>query len=226
MYNTDLPTREDLPSSAQLLRSTLIALGVAAGLLVTVILPAEYGIDPTRLGRALGLTQMGEIKMQLAEDAARDAEIDRQAMAAVAPIAKARDDEGALSEHERPEPSSMAADSTDSATSPVATEWTDIVSLTLAPGEAAEIKLFMKQGEIADYEWSVPSGHLNSDLHGDGSAGQSASYRKGRAETGDAGQLTASFDGSHGWFWRNRSNGDVDLILRVKGQYSEIKRVI
>ena len=34
-----------------------------------MVLPAEYGIDPTGVGRALGLTQMGEIKVQLAEEA-------------------------------------------------------------------------------------------------------------------------------------------------------------
>ena len=30
MYNTDMPTRAELPSSAQLVRSTVIAAGVAA----------------------------------------------------------------------------------------------------------------------------------------------------------------------------------------------------
>jgi hypothetical protein len=59
MYNTDLPTRAELPSTTRLLRSTVIALLVAAALLVTTVLPAEYGIDPTGIGRALGLTQMG-----------------------------------------------------------------------------------------------------------------------------------------------------------------------
>src|SRR5215207_3045436 len=72
MYNTDMPTRAELPSSAQLVRSTLIASGVAAALLVTVVLPSEYGIDPTGAGRALGLTEMGAIKTQLADEAKAD----------------------------------------------------------------------------------------------------------------------------------------------------------
>jgi hypothetical protein len=62
MYNTDLPTRAELPSSRQLLRSTAIAFVVAGALLTTTVLPAEYGIDPTGIGGALGLTQMGQIK--------------------------------------------------------------------------------------------------------------------------------------------------------------------
>ena len=72
MYNTDMPSRAELPSSGQLLRSTLIAAGVAAALLVTVVLPAEYGIDPTGTGRLLGLAEMGGIKTQLHQEAEAD----------------------------------------------------------------------------------------------------------------------------------------------------------
>lgn len=77
------PTTPSEPaSSRQLLRSTLLALAVAALLLVTIVLPAEYGIDPTRAGRVLGLTRMGEIKTRLAREAAADAAADRAAAAA------------------------------------------------------------------------------------------------------------------------------------------------
>lgn len=61
------------PTPGKLLRSTLVALAVALLLLVTVVFPAEYGIDPTGVGRVLGLTRMGEIKTRLAKEAAADA---------------------------------------------------------------------------------------------------------------------------------------------------------
>ena len=80
MYNTDMPNRAELPSTGKLIRSTLLAAVAATVLLVTVVLPAEYAIDPTGAGRLLGLTDMGEIKQQLAEEA----ELDR-ANAAAAP---------------------------------------------------------------------------------------------------------------------------------------------
>jgi hypothetical protein len=72
MFNSQIPDISELPTSRQLVRSTLIALVGAGALLVTVVLPSEYGIDPTGAGRILGLTEMGEIKMQLAEEAAAD----------------------------------------------------------------------------------------------------------------------------------------------------------
>lgn len=51
----------------------LIALAVAVLLLVTVVLPAEYGVDLTGVGRVIGLTRMGEIKTRLDKEAAADA---------------------------------------------------------------------------------------------------------------------------------------------------------
>lgn len=56
-----------------LIRSTLLAAGAAGAILVLFWLPAEYGIDPTRVGALTGLTEMGEIKQQLAAEAEADA---------------------------------------------------------------------------------------------------------------------------------------------------------
>ena len=72
MFNAEKPSLDELPSSKQLIRSTVIAGASAVAILVTVVLPAEYGIDPTGLGRAIGLSEMGEIKRQLADEAEAD----------------------------------------------------------------------------------------------------------------------------------------------------------
>jgi len=73
MYNTPLPTQAELPTTARLLRSTIIALISAIIILVAFILPSEYGIDPTGIGKKLGLTEMGQIKVQLAAEAEAEA---------------------------------------------------------------------------------------------------------------------------------------------------------
>ena len=74
----------DAPSGRSLLRSTLIALAVAAVVLVVCVLPAEYGVDPTGMGRVLGLTQMGEVKLALAEEAASNAAAEASADSVIA----------------------------------------------------------------------------------------------------------------------------------------------
>lgn len=220
MYNTDLPTRAELPSNGQLLRSTGIALVGAAVLLITVILPSEYAIDPTGVGRILGLTQMGEIKEQLAEEAELDAQ---RSVIVTTPVQ-------AAPEVTKSEATDEPVETTDTVAvdeeEPPVNEWTDEVSLQLKPGEAAEIKLAMQSGAVVEFEWVAEPGHLNSALHGDGTQGEAITYRNGRAEPGHSDSLTAAFDGTHGWFWRNRSNETVTMILRVRGGYSEIKRVI
>jgi hypothetical protein len=75
---------EATPSGAALARSTLLALVIAGVLLVTCVLPAEYGIDPTGVGRMLGLTQMGEVKQAMAEEAAANAAAQASADSAAA----------------------------------------------------------------------------------------------------------------------------------------------
>lgn len=198
MYNTDLPRRADLPTSGQLLRSTVAAALVAAALLVTIVLPSEYGIDPTRIGRAFGLTQMGEIKVALAAEAAKD-----RAAAAKAP----------------PAPQASAGAPGQSHT----------MTVRLKPGQGAEIKVAMRKGAAVRYEWTTQGGSVNYDTHGDpvnAPKGFYHGYGKGRNSGGDAGTLQAAFDGTHGWFWRNRSNAEVTVTLKTSGDYAEIKRVL
>jgi hypothetical protein len=58
MSDQTRPAVETLPSNARLLAVTAVAILVAAIILTTAVLPAEYGIDPTGIGRRLGLTGM------------------------------------------------------------------------------------------------------------------------------------------------------------------------
>ena len=55
MYNSNNPEDSELPSTSKLIKSTILAAVVAGVLLVTVVMPAEYGIDPTGIGNAIGL---------------------------------------------------------------------------------------------------------------------------------------------------------------------------
>lgn len=209
----DLPDPSALPSSAQLRRSTIVALAIALALLVAVILPAEYGVDPTRFGRLLGLTEMGEIKVTLAREAeaARVAEV-----AAVTAIGG-----------EATAPATAPAADPRADTPVRAPTRADTVVVTLAPNEGKEVKLVMARGARATFAWESAGGAVNFDLHGDSTNAPNSyhSYRKGTGVARDSGEVIAAFDGSHGWFWRNRSGAPVTLTLRTNGAYSELKRL-
>lgn len=216
MYNTDIPNRAELPSTRQLLRSTIIAVVAAAVILITVVLPAEYGVDPTGAGRAMGITEMGQIKTQLAEEAERDRAAGQSGDAPVAAPAPDRRS-GLLERVFAPFLIGSAA----AQTAPAARS--DEVTLTLKPGVGTEVKLVMKQGAKVTYSWTVAGGAVNFDLHGDG-GGKSISYEKGRGAPSAEGVLQAAFTGNHGWYWRNRGTANVTVTLRVNGDYTAVKR--
>lgn len=247
MYNTDIPSREELPTTRTLLRSTFIAALVAVALVFTTILPAEYGIDPTGIGRVTGLTEMGEIKVQLH----KEAEADRQKSL---PPAKAGKPRASLTErivgaflirpaaaHDGgygggsggrrgpwvlpPEKAGTnPAGRTEEGTKPAGR--TDEMSVTLEPGQGVEIKLKMSKGAKVNYAWTAEGGKVNYDKHGDGVGGAAKSYKRGRGVTGDDGVLEAAFTGNHGWFWRNRTKKTVTVKLWTNGDYTEIQRVL
>ncbi len=204
MFNAEKPSLDELPTSRQLVKSTAIAAVSAVAILVTVVLPAEYNIDPTGIGGVLGLAEMGEIKTQLAEEA----EADR------------------LMELEAQEQSSLMNDIlglfVGAAHAQEAEVWRDETSFTLAPGDSAEWKLVMEEGQSVEYRMLVDGGRVNFDMHGHG-GGQSVTYEKGRGSTGDEGEIVAAFDGEHGWFWRNRDSSDATVTIQVRGEYAEFK---
>lgn len=206
MYNSDTPLRAELPTSRQLVRSTVLAAIAAVVLLVAVVLPAEYGIDPTGIGKVLRMTEMGTVKKQLAAEAAADA-------TATAPNATSPAAQSAAVGEIKP-PVKVVA--------PTA-QWRDETPFTLVAGQGLEIKLVMVQGAKAQYAWTVDGGEVNFDTHGDG-PGKSISYEKGRGVSTKDGVLEAAFTGNHGWYWRNRGKADVKVILRTRGEYTEIKK--
>ena len=211
---TDTPDVNALPSSSRLLKSTLIALVTAIVILVAVVLPAEYGVDITGVGRILGLTEMGALKVELAKEAAAaDA-----AEATAAASAASGNRSGAADAAARPV--SAAAVTGDS-------QWTNVTVIPLAPNQGREVKLVMVKGAVAEFEWSVAGGRVNHDTHGDstGRPNSYINYRKGTGVTGDSGQLTAAMDGAHGWFWRNRGSDLVTVTLRTRGTYTELKKM-
>lgn len=185
----------------QLRRSTVAAIVGAAFIGVAVYLPAEYGIDPTGMGNVLGLTEMGEIKQQLAREAAEDELI-----------------------HGGSDQSSNLVDDVFGlfvGAAHAQEAWTDTMTFTPEPDASSEIKLTMAEGDVAEYAWVAEGGRINFDLHAHGD-GQSIDYDRGRGATSGEGSIEAPFPGEHGWFWRNRDNTAVTVTLHLRGAYSGI----
>lgn len=206
MHNAPKPKIEDLPTKAQLRRASILAGIGAAVIAVTVYLPAEYGVDPTGIGRVIGLTEMGEIKVQLAAEAEADRLLDEQ---------RGQDQSSSVLD-------SMLGLFIGTAYAQEAQDnWTDTVTFTLEPGDTAEIKLTMAAGDVAEYAWTAEGGLVNFDLHAH-SGGESIDYERGSGATDGEGSIEAPFAGDHGWFWRNRDSTPINMTINVRGDYSAV----
>ena len=197
MTNFGTPSRSELPSVRQLNKATAFAAATAAILLVTTVVPAEYGIDPTGVGSALGLKAMG-----VAKQAEQNAE------------------------NEAPAAETLA--STDNASvageAPAANQ-NGKVTLTLQPGEGREVKATMKAGEEFEFTWATNKNAVNYDQHGEvfgAASDEYTSYDKG-TKASSTGKFRAPFDGTHGWYWRNRTEGPVTTTVSATGQFSKFE---
>lgn len=213
MYNADIPHNNELPSYQQLVKSTIIALIVATFLMVAIVLPAEFGRDPTGIGSLLGLTKMGEIKQSLAKEAALEDQLASQTGQVQTQLPDAIPVAPAASE--------ITAQT--NAKSSVAKN--DELTVMLEPDEGTEIKVTLLKGEKVNYHW-LSTGKTNYDIHGDSVEDDIDyfGYSKG-SKVSDEGEIIAEFNGSHGWFWRNRTNNPITITLKTSGEYSAIKHM-
>jgi hypothetical protein len=215
MIKSNMPTDQELPSNDKLIKSTILAAVTAGILLATVVMPAEYGIDPTGIGNLIGLKKMGEIRTSLAKEAAADKAKSSGTNTEVQQT-EAKPDAVNAAVASTPQSTGMGA------TTPMSHE----MQVTLAPDEGAEIKVAMSKGKKVQYAWSTNGGKANFDVHADSKTLgiDYHAYGKGSEERAE-GELEAAFDGSHGWFWRNRTSNPMTITLKTKGEYTDIKQM-
>lgn len=211
MYNANIPTERELPSTAKLIKSTIFAIMSACVLLITVVMPAEYGIDPTGIGETIGLKRMGEIRHSLEAEATADtAKKSQPSITIVAP--------------EKPTTvetvENVAITKTDNVTSQ-----NHEITFTLAPDEGTEVKVTMQKGAKVNYIWETNGGKSNFNVHGDSKKLKIKyhPYYKG-TDSKREGTLEAAFDGGHGWFWRNRTKQPLTITIKTDGEYTDIVR--
>ena len=84
----------------------------------------------------------------------------------------------------------------------------------------------MSEGSTVQYEWSTDGGKENFDVHADAKELDIDyhNYSKG-SEQKMEGSIEAAFDGSHGWFWRNRTTEQMTITLKTSGEYTNIKHM-
>jgi len=182
------------PSLATLAKTTAVSVLVAALLLVTTVLPAEYGIDPLGTGRALGLTDIASPPVAPAAEPPKGA--------ALVPVQN-----GPLGVY----PAAFTFDTYQVALGPY--EYVEYKyrlekdATLLYSWSASAPVLHDMHGERAEVTDGVPPE-------------QSFDKQNRREASGSHGSLVAPFAGIHGWYWENPGGETIIIRLTSAGYYT------
>ena len=201
------PYEVEPPSRKRLGITAAIAIAGAALVLLTVVLPAEYGIDPTGIGRAAGLTSLRapaktlEIKNVVGgNEGYRNVPVPDFGEPVPLPNPEVHQDE----------PQRFV---------------TRTMTITLQPDGETEVKAALKTGKMILYAWQTDRGAVYTDFHGhDPEAGQDyfVRYKEQQEGSGNNGSLVAPFAGEHGWYWLNYNAFPVAITLTIEGYFDDI----
>ncbi len=178
MANFMNDTNPPIQSVKTLVLASVCATLLASILLVTAVLPAEYGIDPTGLGKKMGLTTLA-----------------------------------ASSEN--------IIDPMGSSCKEQLTQWADSTTIVVPSHSGLEYKFHLLKGATLDYAWTTNGANIYFDLHGEPKGDKTGYFKSFKVSTDkqSSGVLTTEFEGPHGWYWENKSESPITIILNTKGTY-------
>jgi hypothetical protein len=171
-------TNPPVQSLKSIISATIFAAILATVLLITAVLPAEYGIDPTGLGKKLGLTSLSGASEDIID-----------------PMISSCKDQ--------------------------LTQWADSTTLVIPVHSGLEYKFHLaKQGRL-DFSWSTDGAKVYFDLHGEPQGDKTGYFKsfKVGSENQATGSITTEFEGPHGWYFENKTNAPITVILNTKGAY-------
>ena len=188
----EIPATGINASRRELAKGGAIAAAIASVVLTVAVLPAEYGIDPTGIGRALGLTALQSAAAEPAPAAPPPAPSSSGTVAAA-------------------QQSAYRAD-TRTVTLPPG-EGLEIKT-RLEKGAALIYSWKTGGGELINHDFhGEPAGAKGDEYE---------SFLKQAGVSESRGVLVAPFSGTHGWFWGNRTDAPIVVTLQASGFYTDI----
>ena len=183
-------TAQQVPTTATLVKASATAFVVASILLITVVFPAEYGVDPLGTGKALGLSA-------LSGDAAAEP-VPPPTGAKVVPV-----QEGVFALY----PAGFKVDSREIVLGPY--EYVEY-KYHLERG-ATMLFSWRASGDVMHDFHGDPEGQSSS------TAAQSFDSRPRQQADGS---FVAPFAGIHGWFWENLGGETISVRVTTAGFYT------
>lgn len=182
------------PSVKALILSCILSTLLAIIILLVAVLPAEFNIDPTGLGETMGLTVLS----QTADTAAKPTVISCA------------------------DPSLENKDPIDNQIQ--TPQWQDTVIITVPAKKGLEYKFHIRKSGTLEFAWNTDGAQLYFDFHGEPEGDKTGYFKsfKESTQSQSSGTLSVPFTGSHGWYWENKTNQAVTIILKTRGNYKII----
>lgn len=111
-------------------------------------------------------------------------------------------------------------------TKPEQASLSDTITIIVPARGDMEYKVILTKGALLQHSWKTDGAELFFDFHGepkDDKTGYFKSYNKSTEST-SSGSLTAPFEGTHGWYWKNSTESPVRVLLEIKGSYQLKKK--
>jgi hypothetical protein len=189
--NTTPSSRQDLPSLKTLAIATGVAVLVAVLILIAVVLPAEYGMDPLGTGRRLGLNVMTA--------PAPEPVAERDAEGAVKLVPNI---DGPMADY----PGEFKVDARE---------------FTIGPYEFLEFKYHLEKGATMVFSWNASDDLIHDfHGDTDGATKDEPQSYDDQPLRHENGSLTAPFTGIHGWFWENPGGKAITVKLTAAGFFT------
>jgi hypothetical protein len=179
------------PTKARLAKTTALALAIASVLLVTVVLPAEYAIDPLGTGRWLGLTEIAAPSVKAVDEPKPAGALLKPAVA------------GPRADY----PSGFKLDYYEVTLQPY-----DYVEYKYRLEQGAS--MFYSWSATA----AVLHDFHGERAGATGTAAEESFDKQQRQQA--SGSLAAPFAGIHGWYWENPGSVPVTIRLSSSGFYT------
>lgn len=201
--------KQPVLNKKQLIKSIIIALLVGVIVLLTAVLPAEYGIDPLGTGKLFGFEKLYQGDSKVTNEKEKSnlnfKKIKMEKIGSPANVPKPI-------EANNPAPETQYS------------QRQDTIKVTVPAKKGIEYKFkSLKYGSVK-YEWSTDKGIVYIDFHGEvkqENPSKNVFYESYTLAYSNnmAGTLTVPFEGKHGWYFRNETNKDIVVTLKLNGEY-------
>ena len=203
--------QHQIVNKKQIIKAVIFALLLSIVILVSAVLPAEYGIDPIGTGKLFGFS-----KLHVSEKQEKNQQ--QTTTQKVFPLIK-MEKAGSGPEVKRPFEADNPAPEKQYA------ERENTIKVIVPAGKGIEYKIYMLKYGKMKYEWTTNKGIVYFDFHGEVKQAKEVndvyfeSYTLAYSNN-MVGTFYAPYEGKHGWFFRNNEKKDIIVTIKLKGQYS------